>query len=276
MRSRITRIVKSIIVAVLLGAALAFAMLPFFWMISTSFKPPVEWSASPAVWIPRELYWQNYMEMWTAGGNTALLNTVVIGFASSLTATLVGSLCGYGISRFRTGGSSLLFLILSIRLLPAAAIIVPIVMLYSYYNLIDTWLGLTLLYVLSSLPFTVYLMKTYFDGIPRDLEEAAQVDGCSLIQALVRVALPVTIAGLIVCFLFAIVLSWNELFFAVTLTRSQAYTIPVKLAGWYNSNTGNFWGPQAAQAIVSIAPIVLVASLAQRWIVKGLTLGAVK
>jgi multiple sugar transport system permease protein len=269
-------VMKRIIAAIVIVIILIMIGLPFFWMISTSFKPPIEWSSSPPVWIPGEFYWQNYREMWVEGGDNALVNTVIIGIGSSFAAIIVGSLCGYSISRFKTGGNTLMFFILAIRLLPAAVIIVPIIMLYSLYHLIDTRLGLILLYTLSSLPFTVYLMKTFFDGIPRDIEDAAQVDGCSPIQTFIRVALPLSTAGLAVSFLFALVLSWNELFFAVTLTRTQAITIPVKLASWYNSNTGNFWGPQAAQAIVAIVPMVFIATLVQKWIVKGLTLGAVK
>lgn len=267
---------KQIIMGLIILIAVIFSLLPFFWIVSTSIKPPMEWNTMPPTWIPSQIYLENYREMWAKGGDRALVNTVGIGLISSLISLFIGSICGYSISRFKTGGNTLLFTILSIRLLPPAAIIIPIITLFALYRLIDTWLGLILIYILTSLPFTVYLMKTFFDGLPREIEEAAYIDGSSSISTLIRIALPLSAPGLVVAFLFALVFSWNELFFAVILTRSQAFTIPVKLVAWYNQNTGNWWGPQAAQAMISIIPILIIAIIVQKWMVKGLTFGAVK
>jgi ABC-type glycerol-3-phosphate transport system permease component len=147
--------------------------------------------------------------------------------------------------------------------------------MYTTYGLIDTYQGLVLMYTLMNLPYSVYLMKTLFDGVPYTIEEAAMIDGCSPLGVF-RMAMRLAAAGLVVTFLFGLIFSWNEFFFALTLTRIHASTVPVKLASWYTPNTGNWWGPQAAQCLVASIPILVLFAFLQKWIVKGLTFGAVK
>jgi multiple sugar transport system permease protein len=186
-------------------------------------------------------------------------------------------------ARYRTGGKHLAFWFLSQRIMPPIAIVIPIFLLYSRYSeewfgftLIDTRVGLILLYTVFALPFTVWMMYAYFRQMPPELEEAALVDGCSRLQALRKVAWPLAAPGIVSAAAFAFIFSWTEFLFAQVLARDAAITVPVALAGMITFFQGNLYGQASALTMVSLVPAVLLGILVQRHLVRGLTLGAVQ
>jgi multiple sugar transport system permease protein len=186
-------------------------------------------------------------------------------------------------ARFRTGGKHLAFWFLSQRILPPVAVVIPIFLLYARYledwfgfTLIDTRIGLILLYTVFALPFTVWMMYAYFRQMPVELEEAALVDGCSRLQALSKIAAPLAAPGLISAAAFAFILAWTEFLFAQVLARDHAITLPVALAGLVTGFQGNQYAEAGALTIVSLIPAVILGIFVQRHLVRGLTLGAVK
>jgi multiple sugar transport system permease protein len=185
-------------------------------------------------------------------------------------------------ARYRTGGKHLAFWFLSQRLLLPVAVVIPVFLLYSRYlrewlgfSLVDTRIGLILLYTVFSLPWTVWMMYAYFRQMPPELEEAALVDGCSRIQALMKIAWPLAAPGLISAAAFAFVFSWTEFLFAQVLAHTNAITLPVALANIVSGFQGNQYGEASALAMVSLIPALILGALVQRHLVRGLTLGAV-
>jgi multiple sugar transport system permease protein len=186
-------------------------------------------------------------------------------------------------ARYRTGGKHLAFWFLSQRIMPPVAIIIPVFLLYARYtkewlgfSLVDTRIGLILLYTVFALPFTVWMMFAYFRQMPAELEEAALVDGCSRMQALWKIAAPLAAPGLVSAGAFAFILSWTEFLFAQVLSRTHAVTLPVALAGIITGFQGNQYGEASALTMVSLIPALILGILIQRHLVRGLTLGAVQ
>ena len=276
MRPEHKQLVVKALILTFIGLITLIIALPLYWLVITSFKPQAEWWVRPPTWIPSKIYYENFLYMWNVGGDKAFVNTVIIGFSSAILCTILGVFTGYSISRFKTGGNNLLFFIISLRMLPPAVIIVPLILMYTFFGLIDTHLGLILFYTLMNLPYTVYLSKSFFDTIDISIEEAAMIDGCSYSEILFRFVLPLSAPGVVTCFLISLIFAWNELFFAIIMTKSNAFTIPVKLVAWESGTTGNYWGPQSAQALVAILPVLVITYITQKWMIRGLTLGAVK
>jgi multiple sugar transport system permease protein len=263
---------------------LGFLLLPLYWVAITSIKPQDDLLVDPPIWWPAHptnLHYTTALESFR--GWTGLKNSLIIGFATTVIAVAIGTAAAYSMARFRTGGKHLAFWFLSQRLMPPVAIIIPVFLLYSRYSedwfgvsLIDTRIGLILLYTVFALPFTVWMMYAYFRQMPVELEEAALVDGCSRIQALWKIAWPLAAPGVISAAAFAFILSWTEFLFAQVLSRTEAITLPVALAGIITGFQGNQYGEASALTMVSLIPAVILGMLIQRHLVRGLTLGAVQ
>jgi multiple sugar transport system permease protein len=207
---------------------------------------------------------------------------LIIAFSTTVLAVAIGTAAAYSMARFRTGGKHLAFWFLSQRMLPPVAIIIPVFLLYSRYtedwigiSLVDTRLGLILLYTVFALPFTVWMMYAYFRQMPPELEEAALVDGCTRFGAFVRVVLPNAAPGLVATAVYAFLFAWDELLFASNLTQEHAETIPIGIRtfiGNYNQN----YDQLMAAGVISTVPVMIAFFATQRWLVRGLTTGAVK
>jgi len=282
-RGRSLRAGTAIRVAFILGY-LSFLLLPLYWVAIASFKPQEDLLREPPVWWPEDLTSVHYTTALNAfNGWTGIKNSLIIASATTVIALLIGTAAAYSMARFRTGGKHLAFWFLSQRIMPPVAIVIPIFLLYARYlddwfgfTLIDTRVGLVLLYTVFALPFTVWMMYAYFRQMPVELEEAALVDGCSRLQALWKVAAPLAAPGLISAAAFAFILSWTEFLFALTLSRENALTLPVVLAATVTGFQGNQYGEAGALTIVSLGPALLLGIFVQRHLVRGLTLGAVK
>jgi multiple sugar transport system permease protein len=262
---------------------LGFLLLPLYWVGVTSIKPQEDLLVDPPVWWPSHPTGIHYSTALNAfRGWTGLENSLIIAFSTTALALVIGTAAAYSMARFRTGGKHLAFWFLSQRMMPPVAIIIPVFLLYSRYteqwigfSLIDTRLGLILLYTVFALPFTVWMMYAYFRQMPPELEEAALVDGCSRLQALAKVAAPLAAPGLVSAAAFAFILSWTEFLFALVLTRTHSVTLPVVLGGIITGFQGNQYGEVGALTMVSLVPALFLGILIQKHLVRGLTLGAV-
>jgi multiple sugar transport system permease protein len=188
---------------------------------------------------------------------------------------LLGTLMGYSFARFNTGGQHLSFWVLSQRFLPPVAVVLPVFLLYRNLGLNDTRFGLTLIYTVTSLPLSAWMMFAYFRQMPAELEEAALVDGYGRWGAFWRVALPLAAPGIIAAAVFAFIFCWSEFFFALILTSRAAFTLPTVFRGFLGFQASSY-GEASALAIVSLVPSIVLGMLVQRHLVRGLTLGAVR
>ncbi len=263
----------------LLVLALVVTLLPVYWMAITSLKTQVEVFASPPTFVVQQPTLENYINLFASRNMGAyLLNSLIVVGASVLLALAIGSLAAYALARFRMGrlNDRLSFWVLAPRMIPPIAIVVPIFLILQQVGLLNRRLGLVLVYTAFNLPFVVWMMRSFFYEIPIDLEEAAMVDGASRLNAFWHVMLPLAAPGLVATAIFAIIVTYNEFFFALTLTSTPAAaTLPVGTAALIGK-TQTLFGEMAAAGVVATAPIVVFALLVQRHLVRGLTMGAVK
>jgi multiple sugar transport system permease protein len=254
---------------------LAVNLFPVYWMFIGAVKQRGEFYTSPPVFVPERLEWSNFSRALELGGAKGIKDSMIVAGTSALLAILLGTLAAYSIARYRVGGDNLSFWILSIRMAPPIAGIIPIFMIMRYLGLLDTHLALILAYCLFNLPFAVWLIKGFFEDIPADVEGAALVDGYNRFQAFWKVALPLAVPALIVTGLFCFIFSWNEFLFALVLSRSRVTTLPVVISGMVGGHE-IMWGEISALSVMTSLPVVILALLLQRYLVRGLTLGALR
>ena len=261
--------------------ALLFFLFPILWIVGIAFKMPAEYLHDPPIWIPTQITLSHFRSVMPLRGFDALRNSLFIASISTALSLLIGSLAAYALARFRTGGRHLAFWLLSQRFLPPVVLIAPMFIVLRALGQIDQRIGidthaaLIALYTLFNLPYVIWMLRSYFMGVPVEIEESALVDGSSRFGALWRVTLPLALPGIIATAVFAFIFSWTEFLFAVTFTRTQAVTLPVTIAGYYGAQ-GAIWGQAAALATVATAPLFVLGLLVQRHFVRGLTLGAVR
>jgi multiple sugar transport system permease protein len=255
-----------------------FAVFPILWAFLTSVKREEAIITRVMQYIPQEVTFENYVAIWTRSNfPTLLTNSVVVTALTTIICAVIGTLASYAIARFQfRGRRELMLFYLVIRMFPAVMIIIPLFILMRNLGLLDSRLGLALAYTTFLLPVFIWMMKGFFDAVPLELEDAARIDGCSRIGAMVRVILPLVVGGLTATAVFVAIGAWNEFLFALMMTTSTgSRTWPVGL----QLMVGEFqlpWGSLAAGGIISIIPVILLFALVQRALVRGLTAGAVK
>lgn len=261
----------------LLAVAVALYGFPFLYLLLTSFKTPLDAIAVPPTVLPGVWTLENYVSALSrAGVPAALINSVVTAVISTALSLLLAVPAAYAITRFRTpSGRVFILAALVTRMVPTIAVGAPLIEVMRSLGLTDTAFGLALAHTTISLPLSIWLMASFFEAVPDELGEAAEVDGCSRLQAMVRVVLPVVSGGLAVTAIFAFLASWNEFLFALLLTSVRAQTTPVVIAN-FQTQFGLDWGSMTALAAVYSIPVILLTLLLQRKIVAGMTLGAVK
>ena len=255
---------------------LAFLLLPLYWVAVTSIKPVEDYQTIPPVWFPdspTSIHYTAALE--DLRGWLGLKNSAIIAAVTTLVSVLVGTGAAYSMARFRTGGKHLAFWVLSQRMMPPIAVVIPIFLLYRDFELIDSRLGLILLYTVFTLPFSIWMMYTYFRQMPAALEEAALVDGCTRWQALWKIAVPLAAPGIVSAAAFAFIFSWTEFLFALVLTSSEAVTVPVVISQFLAFQSAQF-GESSALSICALVPAFILGLIVQRHLVRGLTLGAVQ
>jgi multiple sugar transport system permease protein len=254
---------------------LIVALFPIYWMFMVSLKLPEEIFKSPPVWFPSKPQLGNYGALFSDGDVWSLWNSLVIAGVSTLIAMVLGTLCAYAIVRFKTGGDNLAIWILSQRMLPPIAVVFPIFLAYAMFGLSDSFPGLILLYTAFALPYVIWMMRGYLQDVPIELEEAALIDGYSHIAVLWKVTVPMARNGLIATAIFAFVFSWNEFLFALVLTRTEVITFTVQISQYFGSQS-TFWAKIAAMSVLGTLPVFIAVALLQRYLVRGISLGAVK
>ncbi|OEU88634.1 sugar ABC transporter permease [Streptomyces abyssalis] len=261
---------------VLVAAALVWTLVPLGWMLLSSFKPTASVTAStPDLWFAPTL--QNYRGLFSGANNLwpYLQNSVLAAGLSALLATALGALAGYGLARTRMRGKQhLSFWVVSTRMAPIAAVVLPIFLIFRFLGLIDTLPGLVLAYLSFNLPFAIWLLSAFFSELPPSLEESAQVAGCGHWQAFRHVVLPLTRPGLVTTFVLCLVFSWNDYAFALVLGGPHTQTLPIA-ASQLVTQTGIDWGQLTAIGTLVVVPMMLVGLAVRRWLVTGLTMGAV-
>jgi multiple sugar transport system permease protein len=271
--------VESVAVYVALGFAIVLALFPFWWMIDTSLKRPIDIFSGVALW-PQHITGSNYHRLFASYHFGAFLeNSVLVVTASVGVSLVIGTLAAYGLARFRMrfGVDRLtLYAVLLVRMLPGILLVVPLYIVLAKWGLLNTRLGLILIYAGLNTSFVVWMMQSFLEEIPRDIEEAAMVDGDSRLTALRRVVLPLAAPGLIATAIFSVIATYNDFIIALALTSTPvAQTIPVGVSTLIGKIEIQ-WGPMAAAGVVGALPIVIFALIVQRNFVRGLTLGAVK
>jgi multiple sugar transport system permease protein len=262
--------------AIFIGAFLCFLFVPLYWMFVTSIKPSTDYLAVPPVWFPTAPTYLHYVAaLFDYRGLMGLTNSLIISISATILSALFGTLMAYSLARFNTGGMHLSFWVLSQRFLPPVAVILPIFLIYRDVGLHDTRLGVIIAYTVMTLPVSVWMMFAYFRGMPKSMEDAALVDGCTRWQAFWQVAVPLAAPAIVAAAVFAFIACWTEFFFALVLTSQNAFTLPTVFRAFLGFQ-GAQYGEASALAIVSLAPSIALGVLAQRHLVRGLTLGAVR
>lgn len=278
-------------------AALIFwavvCLFPIYWTLTTSFK------LAPDVMKGNMVPWWDFTPRWkgweSLGFSPRLIgevstvreeflkrfwNSTVVSLSASTLAVVLGSLAAYGLSRFnyRFGfmrNSDISFFFLSQMILPPVVLALPFLVLYRSLDMLDSRIGLILLYTLMVLPIVIWIMRDQFQGIPVELEEAALVDGLGIWGAFFQIVLPIALPGMVAAFILSLVLCWNEYFFAALLTATDAKTLPVMVASQTGSQGINWWS-MAALSSAAILPLVIVAVFLEKYLIKGMAAGAVK
>ena len=199
----------------------------------------------------------------------------MIASVSTAIAMFLGTLCAYSLARFRTGGDNLAIWIISQRMIPPIAIVFPVFLLYVWFGWVDTFHGLILLYAAFNLPYVIWMMRGYIEDIPLELEESAMVDGCTRWQVVWRVVFPMARSGLFATAVFTFLFAWNDFIFALVLTRTEVTTFPVQVTHYFGGQS-NFWAKIAAMSVLGTVPIFIAVAMLQRYLVRGISLGAVK
>lgn len=263
-----------------LVAALLAALAPVYWMLTISLKIEGDQFAYPPKWFSFTPTLQHYYEAFvTRSFGQYLLTSAIVAVVSTACALVIGTLAAYALTRFRLPYNldrKLSLWILSTRMFPAIVTAVPLFLMMRDLRLLNTKAALIVVYTAFNLPFVVWMMRGFFAEVPRDLEEAALVDGDSRLGALVRVVLPLVSPGLAATAVFCLIVSWNEFLFALVLTQTDAaMTLPVGIAGRVTQFEIK-WGVMSAAGAVAMIPILIFALAMQRYLVRGLSLGAVK
>ena len=260
----------------LAAAALTVVFLfPLYWLFMISFKTPAEIFAFPPVWWPQSMQLANYAVLFKDGDVMVIWNSLVIAGVSTVLALFIGTIAAYSLVRFRTGGENLAVWIISQRMMPPIAIVFPLFLLYVWLGLVDTYSGLILLYTAFNLPYVIWMMRGYIAEVPIELEESALVDGCTHWEVLLKVVFPMARTGLFATAVFTFVFAWNEFLFALVLTRTEVITFPVQVTHYFGGQS-NFWAKIAALSVLGTLPIFIAVASMQRFLVRGISMGAVK
>ena len=271
-RRKVGRLILRYAGAIVLTVIFLF---PIYWLFMISFKTPEEIFSSPPVWYPASIQFENYAVLFRDGDAVTVWNSLFIATVSTLLAMFIGTLCAYSLARFKTGGDNLAIWIISQRMIPPIAIVFPLFLLYVWFGWVDTYHGLILLYTAFNLPYVIWMMRGYIEDIPRELEESALVDGCSRWEVLIRVVLPMARTGLFATAVFTFVFAWNDFIFALVMTRHEVTTFPVQVTHYFGAQS-NFWVKIAAMSALGTVPVFIAVAFLQRYLVRGISLGAVK
>lgn len=255
-----------------------FGLFPILWSLSTSFKPTVLMFLHPPQWVPKQITYEHYKEILS---NPKMIryffNSFITATASTIIALVIGVLGAYGFSRYKfPGRNTLLISILLTRILPRVALIVPFFIILRKLTMYNTRAGLILVFLTITMPLSIWLLKGFFDSIPYEIEEAATIDGCSPLGIITRIIIPITLPGIAAVGMYVFITAWNEFLLVLVLTSGEELrTISVSLA-FFMDEWGIRWGPLMAASILMSIPAIIVFTMFQKNLIKGLSEGAIK
>ncbi len=259
-------------------AAVVLVLLPIYWMVNMSFKGRAEFAALPPTLLVQRPTLENYRDLIvTQRFDRFGLNSLVVALIAASVAVTIGTLAAYGLSRFRLPRNlnyHLLFTILTVRMFPPVVTVIPLFVYYRDLGLLDSRLGLGLVHSFSEIPLVIWMMIGFFRDIPRDMEEAALVDGDHRLAVLRKIAIPLAAPGLAATYILVFISSWNEFLLALILTETSAQTLPIAVAGQITQFDVKY-GNLMAAGVLATLPVLVLAMLAQRHLTRGLTVGGV-
>ena len=284
------RLISASVRYVILTVWAILAFFPIYWMVSTSFKPSTQWFSWPPVYFPDPPTLSNYMNVWLGteeydaaqyaiSSQTPLIslwNSAVIAFSSTFLAVGFGSVLAYGVSRYRILSEARMFQLLMLRMIPPIVVVAPLSLYYSALGLLDTRIGLIMVYFLTTLPYAVWMTKSFIDEVPREVEQAAEILGASRWRTVVEIVLPLIRSGLVATFLFILILTWSEYLLALIITKTQVSTLPIELSKYQGSTEGRVYGRQAALAVGITIPLMIVGLIIRKHLARGFSFGMVR
>jgi multiple sugar transport system permease protein len=285
-RRRITTIVRYAV----LGVWAVIAFFPIYWMVSTSFKPDTQWFAWPPVYFPDPPTLSNYLNVWFGAGEytqtqyaissqtpvISMFNSTIIATTSTFLAVLFGSVIAYGVSRYKILSEARMFQLLMLRMIPPIVVVAPLSLYYSALGLLDTKFGLIMIYFITSLPYAVWMTKSFIDEVPREIEQAAEILGASRWRTVFEIVLPLIRSGLVATFLFILILTWSEYLLALIITKTNVTTLPIELSKYQGSTEGRVYGRQAALAVGITVPLMIIGLIIRRHLARGFSFGMVR
>ncbi len=264
---------------------------PLYWIVSTSFKPSDQWFSWPPVYFPSPATLDNYSDVWIGatsvaeGGQTALSlqtpflalrNSLILAFGATAAAVVYGSVIAYGVSRYRLLSETRMFQLLMLRMVPPIVIVAPLSLYFSYLGLLDSMIGLGVMYFLTSLPYAVWMTKSFIDEVPREVEQAAEILGASRWRTVFEVVLPLVRSGLVATFMFILILNWSEYLLSLILSKTNVVTLPVELSKFEGSTEGRLFGRQAALSVGITFPLIIIGLFIRKHLARGFSFGLVR
>src|SRR5262247_2170334 len=271
------RLISAIVRYTILTVWGIIAFFPIYWMVSTSFKPDIQWFAWPPVYFPDPPTLTNYMNVWLGAEQYAqtqyaissqtplvsLWNSTVIAFSSTFLSVAFGSVLAYGVSRYRILSEARMFQLLMLRMIPPIVVVAPLSLYYSALGLLDSRTGLILVYFLTTLPYAVWMTKSFIDEVPREIEQAAEILGASRWRTVFEIVLP-------------LIRSWSEYLLALIITKTQVTTLPIELSKYQGTTEGRVYGRQAALAVGITVPLMIVGLIIRKHLARGFSFGMVR
>ncbi len=285
-RRQISAVVRYVILTV--WALIVF--FPIYWMVATSFKPSTQWFSWPPVYFPDPPTFRNYMNVWFGVQEyaetqyiqslqrplIAFGNSLIVSVSATFLSVLYGSMIAYGVSRYKVLSEARMFQLLMLRMIPPIVIIAPLSLYYSAIGLLDTMPGLIIIYFLTTLPYAVWMTKSFIDEVPREVEQAAEILGASRWRTIFEIVLPLIRSGLVATFLFILILTWSEYLIALILTKTDVVTLPVELSKYQGTSEGRVYGRQAALAVGITIPLMIVGLFIRKHLARGFSFGMVR
>ena len=279
-RSKAKEMAQNIAAWLVIAVALVWTLFPIYWIGVNSFKLDLDIFAVPPVWFDFTPTLKHYYAAFVERPFLRYaLNSLMVAVATTIVSLVFGTMAGYALARFRYPGTMrkhVSFWILSTRMMPPIVTIIPLFIFFGTLNMLNTKTAVVIAYTAFNLPFVTWMMKSYFQDLPVELEEAAMVDGDTRWGAFIRVALPLARPGLAATAIFSLILAWNEFLLALILTHTErSQTLPIGISGRVTQYT-TYWGEISAAGFLASIPIVIFAFIVQRHLVRGLSFGAVK
>jgi multiple sugar transport system permease protein len=285
-KNRISAIVRYSILTVW---ALIVAF-PLYWMVSTSFKPSEQWFAWPTVYIPHPWTIANYLDVWTdrqeVATNAYIIsaqrpwiafgNSLMIALSATTLSVLYGAVIAYGVSRYKVLSEVRMFQLLMLRMIPPIVVVAPLSLYYSALGLLDTATGLILIYFLTTLPYSVWMLKSFIDEVPREVEQAAEILGAPRWRTLFEIVLPLVRSGIVATFLFILILTWSEYLLALLLAKTNVVTLPIELSKYQGTTEGRVYGRQAALSVGITIPLIIIGLIIRKHLARGFSFGMIR